>query len=91
MAVSARRRPSAQPRGGFVGFLRETYDELRKVVWPTPPELYRYTVIVVITTAVIALFITVVDASLQELTKRFIYGAFSGQGGGISLPKIFGG
>jgi len=88
MAVSARRRPSAQPRGGPLRFLRETYDELRKVVWPTPAELYRYTLIVVITTAVIAVFITVVDAGLQELTKRFIYGALSGHGGGISLPRI---
>src|SRR6266566_4527643 len=54
---------------------RETIDELRKVVWPTPQELYRYTLVVVVTVSVIALFIFAVDTALSQLSTRFIYGS----------------
>jgi preprotein translocase subunit SecE len=73
MAIQARRR--SQPRQGpaIIRFLRDTYDELRKVVWPTPQELYRYTLVVVVTVSVIALFIAGVDIVLGQATARFIY------------------
>jgi len=73
MAIQARRR--SQPRQGpaIIRFLRDTYDELRKVVWPTPQELYRYTLVVVVTVSVIALFIAAVDLGLGQLTSHFIY------------------
>src|SRR5260370_164536 len=50
MAVTARKReePRAQ-QPGIGQFLRDVYDELRKVVWPTPGELYRYTLVVIFT------------------------------------------
>jgi preprotein translocase subunit SecE len=73
VAISARRRAQAEQSPGVLRFLRETYEELRKVVWPTPQELYRYTTVVVVTVAVIALFIFAVDTALTELVKRFIY------------------
>jgi preprotein translocase subunit SecE len=73
VAISARRRAQAEQPPGILRFLRETYEELRKVVWPTPQELYRYTMVVVVTVAVIALFIFAVDTALTELSKRFIY------------------
>jgi preprotein translocase subunit SecE len=76
MAVSTRRR-SPEPQLGVIRFLRETLDELRKVVWPTPQELYRYTLIVVFTVVVMAAFIGAVDYGLQQLTKRFVAGAFT--------------
>ena len=74
MAVSARRRAQAEQRPGVVRFLRETIDELRKVVWPTPQELYRYTVVVVVTVSVIAAFITLVDVGIGQMLSRIIYG-----------------
>jgi hypothetical protein len=45
MAVTAKR--AEQPAAGFAPgrFLREVFEELRKVVWPTPGELYRYTLV----------------------------------------------
>ena len=71
MAIQARRRsPDQAP--GVVRFLRDTFDELRKVVWPTPQELYRYTLVVVVTVSVIALFIFAVDSALTQL-QHFIY------------------
>ena len=76
MAVTAGKRTEQQtPEFWLLRFLRETYDELRKVVWPTPQELYRYTLVVVVTVAVIATFIGIVDAGLAEVAKRFIYSA----------------
>jgi preprotein translocase subunit SecE len=56
-----------------VRFIREVYDELRKVVWPTWGELYRYTLVVIVTVIVIGGFIGGVDYALGELAKRFIY------------------
>jgi preprotein translocase subunit SecE len=75
MAIQARRRSPASQGPGFIRFLRETYDELRKVVWPTGQELYRYTLVVVVTVSVIALFIAAVDLALGQLSTHFIYTA----------------
>jgi preprotein translocase subunit SecE len=80
LAIQARRRTQSEPQPGLIRFLRETYDELRKVVWPTPQELYRYTLVVIVTVLVIAAFIGAVDAALTELSRRFIYGAVTKSG-----------
>lgn len=83
MAIQARRRaPAPEPEVGVLRFLRETVEELRKVVWPTPAELYRYTLVVVVTVVVMAAFIAAVDAALQELGRRFIYASVAGAAGG---------
>ena len=80
MAISARRRAQTDQTPGVIRFLRETYDELRKVVWPTPQELYRYTLVVVVTVSVIAIFIFAVDQALGQLSSRFIYGSIGKTG-----------
>src|SRR5256885_16237759 len=41
MAIQARRRPGPESEFGPIRFLRGTYDELRKVVGPTPQRRYR--------------------------------------------------
>ena len=73
MAVTARKRE--EPTAGFapVRFLREVYDELRKVVWPTGGELYRYTLVVIFTVIVLGAFIGGTDYALAEIAKRTIY------------------
>ena len=79
MAVTAKKRPgsggeSAVPSGTSpLRFLREVYDELRKVVWPTWGELYRYTLIVIFTVLLLGAFIGGADYALGELTKRLLY------------------
>jgi preprotein translocase subunit SecE len=76
MAVYARRAPEPVESDWIViRFLRETIDELRKVVWPTPAELYRYTMVVIVTTLVIAMFIGLVDWGVSELVRRYVYAA----------------
>jgi preprotein translocase subunit SecE len=81
MAVSTRRRSEAeaQRRGaGPVQVVREVYDELRKVVWPTPGELYRYTLVVVVTVVIISTFIGGVDYAVGEAVKRWVYAGVAG-------------
>lgn len=79
MAVSTRKRSDYDARRGGAGesapvrFLREVIDELRKVVWPTAGELYRYTLVVLVTVVVISLFIGAVDYAVGEAVKRWIY------------------
>ena len=77
MAVQARKRSEPPSDRSPARFLRETIEELRKVVWPTLPELYRYTLVVVATVVVIAGFIGLVDFGVEQFVKRFIYAAVS--------------
>ncbi|HKC18680.1 MAG TPA: preprotein translocase subunit SecE [Candidatus Dormibacteraeota bacterium] len=75
MAVSTRRRdePRAQQAGGAGQFLRDVYDELRKVVWPTGGELYRYTLVVIFTVILLGVFIGGTDYLLSAISKATIY------------------
>jgi len=73
MAVTARKRDEPAARGGVGQFLRDVYDELRKVVWPTGPELYRYTLVVIFTVILLGVFIGGTDYVLAEAAKRTIY------------------
>ena len=74
MAVTAKKRAETAPQGGgALRFLREVFDELRKVVWPTWGELYRYTLVVIFTVIVIGVFIGGVDYLVGELVRRYLY------------------
>ncbi len=73
MAVTTRRREEPAARAGVFQFLREVYEELRKVVWPTGAELYRYTLVVIVTVVILGTFIGGADYVLGELARRTIY------------------
>jgi preprotein translocase subunit SecE len=73
VATSVRARTGQQAEFGVLRFLRETFEELRKVSWPTPAELYRYTLVVIVTVAVLAAFIYGIDQGLEWLAKKFVY------------------
>jgi preprotein translocase subunit SecE len=65
---------ATRPRENRVStFLRDTFEELRKVVWPTPAELYRYTIVVIVTVIVISGFIGLVDLGLGAFTQHYVY------------------
>jgi preprotein translocase subunit SecE len=89
VAVGTRRRVEA-PSPEWVGtrFFREVFDELRKVVWPTPQELYRYTLVVVFTVLIISVFIGAVDAGVSKFAERFVY---NGVTNNVSTPHRPGG
>jgi preprotein translocase subunit SecE len=75
MAVTTRRRdePRAQQTGGVGQFIRDVYDELRKVVWPTGGELYRYTLVVIFTVILLGVFVGGTDYLLGAISKATIY------------------
>jgi preprotein translocase subunit SecE len=78
VAVSAKNRAgggdSTATSGVGIGrFLREVIDELRKVVWPTPAELYRYTLVVIFTVVILGVFIGGVDYSVAAILQKFLY------------------
>jgi preprotein translocase subunit SecE len=77
VAVTAKKRAESAPEFSAVRFLREVFDELRKVVWPTWGELYRYTLVVIFTVIVIGAFIGGVDYALGVIAQHLIYGAKS--------------
>jgi len=73
VAVTAKKRVEAEGQGGIGRFLREVFDELRKVVWPTWGELYRYTLVVIFTVIVLGIFIGGTDYLIGEAARRIIY------------------
>jgi len=73
MAVTARKREEPRAQGGIGQFLRDVYEELRKVVWPTGGELYRYTLVVIFTVIILGTFIGGTDYFLAEAAKRTLY------------------
>jgi preprotein translocase subunit SecE len=76
MAVTTRSRAPESTPGFSIGrFLRDVYDELRKVVWPTWGELYRYTLVVIVTVLILGLFIGGVDYLVTAIFRKFLYPA----------------
>lgn len=53
-------------------FVQEVGAEMRKTSWPKSKELTKYTVVVVSTVIVMALFFVVVDLGISELFRWFL-------------------
>ena len=53
-------------------FLRETRDELRKVVWPTREEIIRLTGVVILVSVLVGLFLGGTDFILTKLVELII-------------------
>jgi preprotein translocase subunit SecE len=77
-APAARKRPAPQAprpaakdeRTGPIQFLREVRGELRKVAWPTRPEVINYSIIVLITVVVLTTYIATLDFVFGEAIFR---------------------
>jgi preprotein translocase subunit SecE len=59
-------KPVKEERTSPLQFLREVRGELRKVAWPSRPEVIHYTIIVLITIAVMTAFVGVIDYLFGE-------------------------
>jgi preprotein translocase subunit SecE len=55
----------SQPGKRFIGFARESYDEARRVVWPSRKETINTTGIVFAFVVIMAIFLFVVDKALE--------------------------
>ncbi len=54
------------------GFFKNVVSEMRKVSWPKRKELTRYTIIVLATVVVMAVFFAVVDLGISELFRWYL-------------------
>jgi len=53
-------------------FLKEVRQEVRKVTWPTKEETIRYSLMVVIASLLVAVYLGGIDYVVAEALKRFI-------------------
>jgi preprotein translocase subunit SecE len=58
--------------GKIKGFLRESIAELKKVTWPTKKQVWYSTLLVVLLTVVISVYLGIVDFALTAVLTRFI-------------------
>ena len=62
----------AESIGGVRGFFGEVNAELKKCAWPTRPELFDSTVVVIISVGLLGGFVAVCDVVLRELIRLAI-------------------
>ena len=53
-------------------FFREVRIEMAKVVWPTPRQLVVYTLVVIVLSVVLAIFLGLLDLGFQTILTKFI-------------------
>ncbi|SHF09437.1 preprotein translocase subunit SecE [Seinonella peptonophila] len=54
---------------GTAGFFRGSYQELKKVRWPSRREMMKYTLTVLATVVIITLFFFVIDLGIAKLVQ----------------------
>lgn len=62
----------AESIGGIRGFFGEVSAELKKCAWPTRPELFDSTVVVIISVGILGGFVALSDLVLRELVRLAI-------------------
>jgi preprotein translocase SecE subunit len=70
MANTGDNTPAPVPRLGR-GFVREVIVELNKTTWPTLPEAWRLTTVVLGVIVAMAVYVGTIDAILSFITNRF--------------------
>jgi len=69
------RSPEVRPRGriaGFIQFLRDVRNELRKVTWPTFDELKKATTVIVIFVTILGIAIGIMDVLFQKIFVQWV-------------------
>lgn len=56
----------------LVTFLKEVNTEMKKVTWPSRKEISGSTVVVIVSVAIVALYLGVVDSILQMIIMRLV-------------------
>jgi len=62
----------AESSGGLRGFFGEVSAELKKCAWPTRPELFDSTVMVIISVGLLGGFVALCDVLLHKLIRWVI-------------------
>lgn len=72
MAREKSTKKSGEKPNAIVRYFRETRGEIRKVTWPTPAESRRLTAIVMGVTAVMSLFLGILDFIFSRLIQELV-------------------
>ena len=72
MARSKSTKQSGDSPNAIVRYIRETRGEIRKVTWPTREESRRLTAIVLGVTAVMSLFLGILDFIFSNLIQELV-------------------
>ena len=65
MAEAKKKNIFARMWGGICRYFRELRSELKKVVWPTPKQVLKNTVVVALCVLVVGIFIFIFDSVAQ--------------------------
>lgn len=57
----------------ITSFVKEAYEELRKVSWPSKKQTINYTFVVIGVSVVVAVFLGVLDMIFSSLVERIIF------------------
>jgi len=68
----ADRKAKASKGNPFTAFFRETAGELRKVSWPTWPEVWQLTLIVLVVMVVMGVILGLTDGGARELLNLIL-------------------
>jgi preprotein translocase subunit SecE len=69
--VAEKNKP-IKKRNAIQRWWRETIGELRKVVWPTPPEAWRLTKIVILVIVVVGAFLGLLDFVFSKIIELIV-------------------
>ena len=58
--------------GKIFGFLREVYGEMQKVVWPSRKQTLQYTVLVIVFSLAMAIFLGAADYGLLKVFEKVV-------------------
>ncbi len=64
-----RHAPAWMHNNGATRFIAESIDELFKVTWPTPQDAWNMTLVVVVTSAIVAVILGAADAGLIRVLE----------------------
>ena len=56
----------------IINFLKESYGELKKVNWPTRDEVVSQTIVVVVSLAIVAITLAIIDFGAFKLIEKII-------------------
>jgi preprotein translocase subunit SecE len=65
--------PTSGGRGAGLGFFREVYAELRRIVWPSREEATRLTQLVIAVAVVVAIFLAIVDSLFTRVFNVILF------------------
>ncbi len=68
----AEKNKPTKKRNAIQRWWRETIGELRKVVWPTPPEAWRLTKIVILVIVVVGAFLGLLDFVFSKIIELIV-------------------